>query len=148
MIMNSDWCIMQCQCYRDVMSHSLIIAILMLIWTHFWPIFPFYTPWKQQKIKGFLVFSGDLKWEHRPNMSQTWKPETRSIPWQYPFTKSKVGLRNIFTKSGLSETTSNIQCFILADNWLCKEKQWPRIVLKHFRKHTGLDQKLHKAKLL
>ena len=26
--------------------------------THFWPIFPFYAPWKQQKNKGFGVFRG------------------------------------------------------------------------------------------
>ena len=31
---------------------------------YFWPMFPFYTPWKHQKIKGFLVFSGGIKWEH------------------------------------------------------------------------------------
>ena len=36
--------------------------------THFWPIFPFYTPWKHQKTKGFLVFSGVLKWEHWPEI--------------------------------------------------------------------------------
>ena len=35
--------------------------------THFWPMFPFYTPWKHQKTKGFLVFSGGTKWEHWPN---------------------------------------------------------------------------------
>ena len=27
-------------------------------------MFPFYTPWKQQKTKGFLLFSGGIKWEH------------------------------------------------------------------------------------
>ena len=29
--------------------------------THFWPLFLFYTPWKPQKIFGFLVFSGGYK---------------------------------------------------------------------------------------
>ena len=32
--------------------------------THFWPIFPFYTPWKHQKTKDFLVFSGGIRWDH------------------------------------------------------------------------------------
>ena len=32
--------------------------------TRFWPVFPFYTPWKHQKTKGFLLFSGVTKWEH------------------------------------------------------------------------------------
>ena len=29
--------------------------------THFWSMFPFYTPWKHQKTKGFLVFSGGCR---------------------------------------------------------------------------------------
>ena len=29
--------------------------------TYCWPMLLFYTPWKQQKTKGFLVFSGDIK---------------------------------------------------------------------------------------
>ena len=29
--------------------------------THFWPMFPFYTPWKHQKTCGFLLFSRGLK---------------------------------------------------------------------------------------
>ena len=33
---------------------------------HFWPMFPFYTSWKHHKTEGFLVFSGDIKWEHWP----------------------------------------------------------------------------------
>ena len=36
--------------------------------TYFWPIFPFYTPWKHEKTKIFLVFSGGIKWEHSPEM--------------------------------------------------------------------------------
>ena len=29
--------------------------------THFQPMFPFYTPWKHQKNKGFLKFSGGCR---------------------------------------------------------------------------------------
>ena len=49
---------------------SLIYCFWRNIWglTHFWPMFPFYTPWKQQKTKGFLVFSGGIKSEHWPEM--------------------------------------------------------------------------------
>ena len=32
--------------------------------THFWPMFPFYTPLKYQKTKTFLVFSWGIKLEH------------------------------------------------------------------------------------
>ena len=32
--------------------------------THFRPMFPFYTPWKHHQIKGFLIFSGGMKWDH------------------------------------------------------------------------------------
>ena len=34
------------------------IKYLAVILTRFWPMFPFYTPWKHQKTFGFLVFSG------------------------------------------------------------------------------------------
>ena len=32
--------------------------------THFQPMFHFYTPWKQQKTGGFLMFSGGIEVEH------------------------------------------------------------------------------------
>ena len=32
--------------------------------THFWPVFPFYTPWKLQKTEGSLMFSRGTKWEY------------------------------------------------------------------------------------
>ena len=32
---------------------------------------PFYTPSKHQKIKGFLVFSGGMKWEHWSEMDES-----------------------------------------------------------------------------
>ena len=32
--------------------------------TRFWPMFPFYTPWKLQKKFSLLVFSGSIKWKH------------------------------------------------------------------------------------
>ena len=31
-------------------------------------MFPIYTPWKYQKTKSFLVFSGGINWEHWPEM--------------------------------------------------------------------------------
>ena len=39
-----------------------------IILTHFWPMSPLYTPWKHQKTKAFLVFSGDMKWENWPEI--------------------------------------------------------------------------------
>ena len=31
-------------------------------------MFSFYTPWKPQKTKGFLMFLGGIKWEDGPEM--------------------------------------------------------------------------------
>ena len=36
--------------------------------TNFWSMLPFYTARKHQKSKGFLVFSGGIKWEYWPEM--------------------------------------------------------------------------------
>ena len=44
--------------------------LLLSILTYFWPMFPFYTPWKHQKTFGFLVFSWGIKWEHWPEMGE------------------------------------------------------------------------------
>ena len=33
----------------------------LLILTHFSSVSHFYTPWKRQKTKGFLMFSGDIE---------------------------------------------------------------------------------------
>ena len=49
---------------------KMLVKQCPLLLKHFWPMFPFYTPWKQQKTKDFLVFSGDVKWEHWPEMGQ------------------------------------------------------------------------------
>ena len=50
-------------------NESLHLELSLRIKSHFWPIFPFYTFWKHQKIFSFLIFSGSLKWEHWPDMS-------------------------------------------------------------------------------
>ena len=36
--------------------------------THFNPMFHFYTPWKRQKIFGFLTFSGGIELKHWAKM--------------------------------------------------------------------------------
>ena len=36
---------------------------------HFMPMFHFYTPWKRQKTKGFLTFSGGIEMEHWNELS-------------------------------------------------------------------------------
>ena len=43
--------------------------IKWLLLIHFWLIFTSYTPWKYPKTFGFLVFSGDIKWVHWPEIS-------------------------------------------------------------------------------
>ena len=35
-----------------------------VVLSHFWLVFPFYTPLKNEKSKNFLFFSGGIKWEH------------------------------------------------------------------------------------
>ena len=50
------------QCLRDRRQ------ILLLIFTHFWPMHPFYTLWKHQKTFGFMEFSGGIKWEQWPEI--------------------------------------------------------------------------------
>ena len=45
-------------------SRRLIRIFLFL--TYFVQMFPFNTPWKYQKSKGFVVFSRGIKWDHRP----------------------------------------------------------------------------------
>ena len=35
---------------------------------YFWQMFLFYTPWKHQETKGFLVFSGVIKLEYWPEI--------------------------------------------------------------------------------
>ena len=49
--------------------------------THFLPMYPIYTPWKHQKTKGFLVFWGDIKWEHWPEMGTTGKAYAGLLLW-------------------------------------------------------------------
>ena len=39
--------------------------------TNFKPMFPFYTPWKRQKTRSFLTFSGGIGREHWPEMGLT-----------------------------------------------------------------------------
>ena len=45
-----------------IMIIIIIITIAMIIITHFWPMFPFHTPWEYQKTFGFLMFSGGIRW--------------------------------------------------------------------------------------
>ena len=43
---------------------KIVYLIKVIILNLFWPMFPFYTPWKRQKTFGFLVFSRGMKWKH------------------------------------------------------------------------------------
>ena len=57
---------------KNIFWKSSLYIDWNLIWstflTLFSPMFPFYTPWKQQKANGFLVFSGGIKWKHWPGI--------------------------------------------------------------------------------
>ena len=58
---HSHWFwLFQFNCSRQ--TNSLILFTVHVL-TYFWLMFPFYTPWKYQTIKGFLVFSGCIKLE-------------------------------------------------------------------------------------
>ena len=43
-----------------------IVKNSITLLTHFWTMLPIYTPWKHQETRGFLVFSGGIKWEDCP----------------------------------------------------------------------------------
>ena len=45
------------QCFDNLSSEGFL--------TNFKPMFHFYTPWKRQKTKDFLTFSGGMEMEHR-----------------------------------------------------------------------------------
>ena len=45
--------------------------------THFWLLFPFYTPWKHQKTKDFLLLLRDIKQKHWSRMGS--HPKTTDI---------------------------------------------------------------------
>ena len=48
-------------------------------------MFPFYTPWKHPKTFSFLVFSGDIKWEHWSEMgSQPANIGPQDVPLKRP----------------------------------------------------------------
>ena len=51
-------------------NNSILVSLLFYQLTHFWPIFPFYTSWKYQEAKVFLIFLGGRKWEHWPEVGQ------------------------------------------------------------------------------
>ena len=47
-------------------SYNLVLIVL----THFTPMFHFYTPNKRQRTFGFRMFSGDAKMEHWAKMGE------------------------------------------------------------------------------
>lgn len=52
-----------------VMSISMVCYFeLLLIFTHFSPVFYFYNPWKGQKPKAYLTFSGGKRVKHWDKM--------------------------------------------------------------------------------
>lgn len=44
-------------------NQKMLLEYKQITVIHFWPRFPFYFPWKQQKRKGFLLFSRGTKWD-------------------------------------------------------------------------------------
>ena len=56
------------------MATKKVKCAFLIHLTDFWPMFAFYTPWKHQKICGFLVFSGGIKWEHWPKIGSVQCP--------------------------------------------------------------------------
>ena len=67
-----NWCYIYNHVLRNIANDVICIREIFSEFrslTQFRPMFPFYNPWKHQKTKGFLVFSGGIKWEHWPEMS-------------------------------------------------------------------------------
>ena len=47
---------------------KISVISIEVLRSHFWPMFPLYTPFKHQKTKDFVVFPGGIKWEHWPEI--------------------------------------------------------------------------------
>ena len=45
----------------------------------FWPMFPFYTPWKHQNTFGFRMHSGCIKLEDSPEINQLFKRQPHKM---------------------------------------------------------------------
>ena len=54
----SEYCKILYHCEKTLCRKTSASIFL----TYFWPTFPFYTPWKHQRTKGFLVFRGGIEW--------------------------------------------------------------------------------------
>ena len=73
-----------------------------ILLTYFWPMFPFYTPWKHQKTSGLLVFSGGLKWEYGLlaviniplKITLLWSIFLFYTPWKHKKTRGFPGVQN------------------------------------------------------
>ena len=64
MLLKLDWLpLILIDCGVTILARHLVIFSDL---THFWSMLPFYTPWKHQKNKVLLVFSGGIKLEHWP----------------------------------------------------------------------------------
>lgn len=57
------------------------MVLIEIYLTHFCPMVPSYTPFKYQNSKGFLVFSGNVNWEHLREMIKTsiYSPKSRPM---------------------------------------------------------------------
>ena len=60
-------CIRCCVDKKTSRKNILSSDVRISLWPYIWPIFSFYTPWKHQETKGFLVYSGawhgNIKWK-------------------------------------------------------------------------------------
>ena len=75
-------------CYRSSNHRSEFIYLFIYLFvcrkkqwantylTHFWPVLPFYTSWKNQKCFDFLFLSGCTKWENCPEVGQSFTTKT------------------------------------------------------------------------
>ena len=82
-------------------------------------MFPFYTSWKHQKTIGFLVFSGDIKWEHWPEMG------------------SPISCLSRFLY--LLKTWENVRCSDVFRGYRKRTVAWSRLMDWHLKK--GLFRK-------
>ena len=93
----------------------------------FWPVFPFYIPWKHQKIKGFLVFSGGGGVENS-NIGQKW---VNGLPQQI-LTKIIVSTRFEVALPFLADVTVYNKCCSCNDLFLQEIIAIP----EHLKKRT------------
>ena len=97
----------------------------MVCLTYFSSVLPFCTPLKHQKCKGFVVFSGDIKWKH-------WPATSKNRPYYFTF------LRTVFHKFYLvSSAWPILKIFQICNKTWCQFAGFTQTILMQLSEMDG-----------